>query len=276
MGSPRVSILSGMARSLSSNPLFCLEPTIDGRGSLSSMPRPTGDSRPQLIIDDRSSLKSLKAKERHLSSQFPQLAKIIQGNNLMVKVANYGRKKTLPLKVVVPLPSSLDFCGELVEVFKPITDEVLQSKEVIFGKYFDPILQSKRIYVKFVLEKPPIEGQFYFLRYLFQHGRCVPSVQRMQQALKGFEQQFSFLVKDVKDLKREEEANYEQSNRRNLGGHPKHDNQWGYSNFSPHANFMSIILMIDMIVIDLELEMVIMIYLAKEFQEMMLEIEEIM
>ncbi|KAI5649968.1 hypothetical protein M9H77_35973 [Catharanthus roseus] len=38
-----------------------------------------------------------------------------------------------------------------------------------------------------------------------------------QQALKGLEQQLSCLVKDVNDLKREEEAYYEQSNRRHLG-----------------------------------------------------------
>ncbi|KAI5667464.1 hypothetical protein M9H77_17317 [Catharanthus roseus] len=73
------------------------------------------------------------------------------------------------------------------------------------------------------------------LGHLFQHGRCVHHVQRIQKALKALEQQFSCLAKDVKDLNREEEANYEQSNRRHIVGHPMHDNQWGYGNFSPHT-----------------------------------------
>ncbi|KAI5683694.1 hypothetical protein M9H77_04922 [Catharanthus roseus] len=60
-------------------------------------------------------------------------------------------------------------------------------------------------------------------------------MQRMQQALKGLKQQPSCLAKGVKDLKREEEASFEQSSRRDFGEHPMHDNQWGYSNFSPRA-----------------------------------------
>ncbi|KAI5653101.1 hypothetical protein M9H77_30288 [Catharanthus roseus] len=43
------------------------------------------------------------------------------------------------------------------------------------------------------------------------------------------EQQLSRLAKDVKDLNREEEAIFEQSNRSNLGGHPMHNNQCGYA-----------------------------------------------
>ncbi|KAI5676034.1 hypothetical protein M9H77_06984 [Catharanthus roseus] len=58
------------------------------------------------------------------------------------------------------------------------------------------------------------------------------------------EQQFSCLAHDVKDLEREEEAICEQSSRRDFGGHPMHDKQRGYA-------------------IDLELEIVIMIYLVK-------------
>ncbi|KAI5672376.1 hypothetical protein M9H77_12740 [Catharanthus roseus] len=50
----------------------------------------------------------------------------------------------------------------------------------------------------------------------------------MQQALKVLEQQFSWLAKNVKDLKREEKDNYEQSNIRDFGDHPMHNNQWGY------------------------------------------------
>ncbi|KAI5663397.1 hypothetical protein M9H77_22720 [Catharanthus roseus] len=41
--------------------------------------------------------------------------------------------------------------------------------------------------------------------------------------------------KGVKDLRREEEAIFEQSNRRNLGRHLMHNNQWEYGNFSSHA-----------------------------------------
>ncbi|KAI5653024.1 hypothetical protein M9H77_30211 [Catharanthus roseus] len=63
----------------------------------------------------------------------------------------------------------------------------------------------------------------------------------VQQALKGLEQQLSCLAKAAKDLRREEEAIFEQSSRRDY---------------------------------DLELEIVIMICLVKEFQEMMLEMEE--
>ncbi|KAI5649382.1 hypothetical protein M9H77_35387 [Catharanthus roseus] len=57
----------------------------------------------------------------------------------------------------------------------------------------------------------------------------------MQQILEGLEQQLSCPAEGVKDLRREEEAILEQSSRRNLGGHPMHNNQWGYGNFSPHA-----------------------------------------
>ncbi|KAI5681691.1 hypothetical protein M9H77_02919 [Catharanthus roseus] len=49
------------------------------------------------------------------------------------------------------------------------------------------------------------------------------------------EQQLSRLAKDVKDLKREEETIFEQSSRRDFGGHPMQDNQWGPGNFSSHA-----------------------------------------
>ncbi|KAI5652470.1 hypothetical protein M9H77_29657 [Catharanthus roseus] len=58
---------------------------------------------------------------------------------------------------------------------------------------------------------------------------------RVQQALEGLEQQLSCLAKGVKDLRREEEAILEQSNRRNLGGYLMHNNQREYGNFSPHA-----------------------------------------
>ncbi|KAI5653087.1 hypothetical protein M9H77_30274 [Catharanthus roseus] len=101
-------------------------------------------------------------------------------------------------------------------------------------------------------------------------------VQRMQQALKGLKQQLSCLAKGVKDLKGEERANYEQISGRDLGGHSMHDSQLGYGNFSPHARSSEHNFMIAMRAIDLELEMIIMIHLVKEFQEMMFEMEEIM
>ncbi|KAI5653452.1 hypothetical protein M9H77_30639 [Catharanthus roseus] len=53
------------------------------------------------------------------------------------------------------------------------------------------------------------------------------------------------------------------------------NNQWRYGRFSSHARSYDIILMIAMRAIDLELEMFIMIHLVKVFQEMMLEMEEI-
>ncbi|KAI5672625.1 hypothetical protein M9H77_12989 [Catharanthus roseus] len=56
----------------------------------------------------------------------------------------------------------------------------------------------------------------------------------MQQVIEGLEQQISCLAKDVGDLKRDEEAIFEQSSIRNLGGHSTHNNQWGYGNFSPY------------------------------------------
>ncbi|KAI5653127.1 hypothetical protein M9H77_30314 [Catharanthus roseus] len=43
------------------------------------------------------------------------------------------------------------------------------------------------------------------------------------------------LARGVKDLKRVEEANYEQSSGRDFGEHIMHANQLGYGNFSPHA-----------------------------------------
>ncbi|KAI5677450.1 hypothetical protein M9H77_08400 [Catharanthus roseus] len=49
-------------------------------------------------------------------------------------------------------------------------------------------------------------------------------VQQIRQALKGLEQQFSCLAKNVKDLKREEEANYEQNER----FHKRRDDYEGY------------------------------------------------
>lgn len=76
----------------------------------------------------------------------------------------------------------------------------------------------------------------------------------------------------MKDLKREEEANYEQSSRRDFGGHQMHD----MVTFLLMLNLMSIIFIIAMRVIELELKMIIMIHFVKEFQEMMLELEEIM
>ncbi|KAI5681378.1 hypothetical protein M9H77_02605 [Catharanthus roseus] len=60
-------------------------------------------------------------------------------------------------------------------------------------------------------------------------------LRHVKQALEGLEQQLSYLAKGVKDLRRKEETILEQSSRRNLGGHPMHNNQWGYCNFSPHA-----------------------------------------
>ncbi|KAI5672736.1 hypothetical protein M9H77_13100 [Catharanthus roseus] len=48
------------------------------------------------------------------------------------------------------------------------------------------------------------------------------------KALKGLEQHLSCLAKGVKDLRSEEEAILEQSNRGNLGGHPMCNDQWGY------------------------------------------------
>ncbi|KAI5654240.1 hypothetical protein M9H77_31427 [Catharanthus roseus] len=63
------------------------------------------------------------------------------------------------------------------------------------------------------------------------HNRSYPTV----AALKGLKQQSSCLAKCVKDLKREKEASFEQSSRRDFGEHPMHDNQWGYGNFAPHA-----------------------------------------
>ncbi|KAI5680782.1 hypothetical protein M9H77_02009 [Catharanthus roseus] len=80
--------------------------------------------------------------------------------------------------------------------------------------------------------------KLFFFQILIKGLICIDAlhhVQRMQQALKGLEQQFSCLIKDVKDLKREEEAIFEKSSRRDFGEHPMHDNQWGYGNFSPHA-----------------------------------------
>ncbi|KAI5676211.1 hypothetical protein M9H77_07161 [Catharanthus roseus] len=55
-----------------------------------------------------------------------------------------------------------------------------------------------------------------------------------QQDFEGLEQQLSCLIKGVKDLRKEEEAILEQSNRKNHGGHPMRINQRGYCNFSPH------------------------------------------
>ncbi|KAI5653021.1 hypothetical protein M9H77_30208 [Catharanthus roseus] len=60
-------------------------------------------------------------------------------------------------------------------------------------------------------------------------------LRHVQQALEGMEQQLSCLAKDVKDLKGEEEAIFEQSSRRDFGGYPMQDNQWGYGKFSSYA-----------------------------------------
>ncbi|KAI5653440.1 hypothetical protein M9H77_30627 [Catharanthus roseus] len=53
-------------------------------------------------------------------------------------------------------------------------------------------------------------------------------LRHVQQALEGLGQQLSCLAKDGKDLRREEGAILDQSSRRNLGGHPIHNNQSGY------------------------------------------------
>ncbi|KAI5652961.1 hypothetical protein M9H77_30148 [Catharanthus roseus] len=83
----------------------------------------------------------------------------------------------------------------------PTTDEILNRGSSIEGgdpwEGVDSKLHSKWICIKVVSEQPPTKG--------------------------------------VKDLKREEEANYEQSSGRDLGGHSAHDNQWRYGNFSPPA-----------------------------------------
>ncbi|KAI5666875.1 hypothetical protein M9H77_16728 [Catharanthus roseus] len=61
-----------------------------------------------------------------------------------------------------------------------------------------------------------------FYNIYFNMQDAFHPVQRMQQALKGLEQQFSCLAKDVKDLKREEN---QQSSRRDFGRYPMYDNQ---------------------------------------------------
>ncbi|KAI5681206.1 hypothetical protein M9H77_02433 [Catharanthus roseus] len=60
-------------------------------------------------------------------------------------------------------------------------------------------------------------------------------LRHVQQALKGLYQQLSCLAKGMTHLKREEETIFEQSSRRDFGGHPMHDTQWGYGNISPQA-----------------------------------------
>ncbi|KAI5671374.1 hypothetical protein M9H77_11738 [Catharanthus roseus] len=94
----------------------------------------------------------------------------------------------------------------------------------------------------------------------------------LQQALGGLEQQLSCLANSVKDLRREEKAILEQSNK------ILEDIQCIIINgdmvtFLLMLDLMSIILMI--VAIDLELETVIMIHLAKEFQGMKLKMKGI-
>ncbi|KAI5672398.1 hypothetical protein M9H77_12762 [Catharanthus roseus] len=60
-------------------------------------------------------------------------------------------------------------------------------------------------------------------------------LRHVQKALEGLEDQLSCLAKGVEDLKREEEAILEQSNRRSLSGRPMHNNHWRYGKFSFHA-----------------------------------------
>ncbi|KAI5668262.1 hypothetical protein M9H77_18115 [Catharanthus roseus] len=74
--------------------------------------------------------------------------------------------------------------------------------------------------------------------YWGNHGDRLPTAQDKFDPIvtgRSREQQLPYLAKGVNELKREEEAILEQSNRRNLGGNPMHDNQWGYGSFSSHA-----------------------------------------
>ncbi|KAI5681766.1 hypothetical protein M9H77_02994 [Catharanthus roseus] len=107
-------------------------------------------------------------------SQFAHLARIIQENNLMVKMAKYGRKDTLPLPAALPLSSPVD----------PIPTKFV---------------------LRFILR---VTNLCEFVSYVF--------------------------------------------------------------------DLMSLIPVIAMRVIDLELDIVIMVYLVKEFHEMILQMEEIM
>ncbi|KAI5652892.1 hypothetical protein M9H77_30079 [Catharanthus roseus] len=70
---------------------------------------------------------------------------------------------------------------------------------------------------------------------LLDEPGCEDNTPPRPQALEGLGQQLSCLAKTVNDLRRKEEAILEQSNRRILGGHLMHNNQWGYGNFSSHA-----------------------------------------
>ncbi|KAI5663362.1 hypothetical protein M9H77_22685 [Catharanthus roseus] len=161
----------------------------------------------------KNKFEELKAKERHLScSQFAQLVRIIQGNDLMVKMAKYRRKGSLPPMVALSLPSLVGFCRVLfgrfhtycrrssncvMMVLRPLfPQEVLQEKEVILGKVWNQIYNQLKIHIKVVPEQPSNEGFKTFNSNMEEDSHYV------QQALEGIEHKLLCLAKGCEGLKK--------------------------------------------------------------------------
>ncbi|KAI5661963.1 hypothetical protein M9H77_21286 [Catharanthus roseus] len=108
---------------------------------------------------------------------------------------------------------------------------------------------------------------FLGLRHLFQYGTRVTSCATNATSLEKIGTTIFMPSKGCEGLKKRRESHLG-TNRRNLGGYPMHNNLWRYCNFSPDTRSYEHILMIATRAIDLELELVIMIYLIKDFQEM--------
>ncbi|KAI5664547.1 hypothetical protein M9H77_23870 [Catharanthus roseus] len=162
-------------------------------------------------------------------------------------MAKYGRKSILPPTVALPLPSPVGFCRGIDQIFNEGRSSI---KGGDLGKDLNPILQSKEDLHQSVGELSSFSVRV--LRHLCQHGRCVPSYATNATSLERTRTTIFMPSKGCQGLKMRKEPNYEKSSRRDFSGHPMHDNEWGYGNFSPQARSYEHIFMITMRAKDLK------------------------
>ncbi|KAI5656722.1 hypothetical protein M9H77_25515 [Catharanthus roseus] len=71
----------------------------------------------------RARMKKLKASNGEEDNGMVA-SRIIQGNNLMVKLAKYGREGILSLTIALPLPSPVGFCQAMLGNLISTTNEL--------------------------------------------------------------------------------------------------------------------------------------------------------
>ncbi|KAI5663877.1 hypothetical protein M9H77_23200 [Catharanthus roseus] len=112
--------------------------------------------------------------------------------------------------------------------------------------------------------------------WLIALGGCGGGTLKAQRTL-VIMQELQLMRKDMKEMRGDiTNLSMEHKDQIYIGGHVTSYTQWGYGNFSPHARTFEHNSYDFMRAIDLELKMVIMINLIREFQGIKLEMKGIM